>query len=96
VTLADSTPNIRGIEGPVRSISSTPTECPNKERDRASCVVTDDFPTPPLPDRTYVNGPWSAASLNGEVRSTHQHDVLDFGERHDRRCRRYSLFSAKE
>lgn len=46
-------PKRRGIEGPVRSISSIPTEWPARERDRASWVVTEDFPTPPLPERTW-------------------------------------------
>lgn len=52
MTLDDSIESIRGIEGPVRSMSRIPTEWPASESDRASCVVTDDFPTPPLPDRT--------------------------------------------
>lgn len=52
VTFEDSMPKRRGIEGPVRSMSNTPTECPASERDRASWVVIEDLPTPPLPDRT--------------------------------------------
>lgn len=36
----------------MRSMSRIPTEWPASERERASCVVTDDFPTPPLPERT--------------------------------------------
>jgi hypothetical protein len=55
LTLADSTPKRRGIEGPVRSMSRIPTEWPARERESASCVVTEDFPTPPLPERTCVS-----------------------------------------
>ena len=36
VTLADSIPKRRGIDGPVRSISRIPTEWPARERERAS------------------------------------------------------------
>lgn len=42
------------MEGPVRSISRMPTECPLNDRVRASCVVTLDFPTPPLPESTRI------------------------------------------
>jgi hypothetical protein len=52
VTLPDSMPSMRGMEGPVRSMSRMPTEWPADERERASCVVTEDLPTPPLPERT--------------------------------------------
>jgi hypothetical protein len=52
VTLADSMPKRRGIEGPVKSMSSIPTEDPASESDRASWVVIEDLPTPPLPERT--------------------------------------------
>ena len=52
MTLDDSMPKRRGIEGPVKSISRTPTEWPARERERASWVVIEDFPTPPLPERT--------------------------------------------
>lgn len=40
------------MEGPVKSISRIPTEDPARDRERASWVVTEDFPTPPLPERT--------------------------------------------
>lgn len=43
---------MRGMLGPVRSISSTPTLKPLCTRLRASCVVTDDLPTPPFPEST--------------------------------------------
>lgn len=52
VTFADSMPNRRGIEGPVRSMSRIPTLWPARERERASWVVIEDFPTPPFPERT--------------------------------------------
>ena len=54
---------MRGIEGPVRSTSSMPTfglapdgeDSGGKEcRKRASWVLTDDFPTPPLPASTMM------------------------------------------
>src|SRR5260221_9158564 len=44
------TPNIRGIEGPVMSPSSTPTRKPRRFRPTARSPATSDFPTPPLPD----------------------------------------------
>lgn len=52
VIFASSRPTRRGIEGPVRSMSRMPTDLPWRERARASWRVTEDFPTPPLPDRT--------------------------------------------
>ena len=45
-------PRKRGIDGPVRSMSRMPTERPARQSDKASCVVTEDLPTPPLPERT--------------------------------------------
>jgi len=60
VTFADSIPKRRGMEGPVRSISRIPTDFPASERESASCVVMEDFPTPPLPERTYS---WLLARL---------------------------------
>jgi hypothetical protein len=54
VTFEDSIPRRRGMEGPVRSMSRIPTEWPERERERASWVVMEDFPTPPLPDRTLL------------------------------------------
>ena len=42
------------MEGPVRSMSRMPTEWPARERESASCVVMEDFPTPPLPERIWV------------------------------------------
>lgn len=40
------------MEGPVRSMSRIPTDFPCRERERASWRVTEDLPTPPLPERT--------------------------------------------
>lgn len=40
------------MEGPVRSMSRIPTDLPWSESARASWRVTEDFPTPPLPDST--------------------------------------------
>ena len=40
------------MEGPVRSMSRIPTEWPARVSESANCVVIDDLPTPPLPDRT--------------------------------------------
>ena len=53
---ADSMPRKRGMEGPVRSTSRMPTEWPARHSERASCVVTDDLPTPPLPDKIWAVG----------------------------------------
>lgn len=51
VTVADSRLRRWGIEGPVRSMSRMPTEWEAWVRARASWVVTEDLPTPPLPER---------------------------------------------
>ena len=53
------------MEGPVRSMSRIPTEWPVRERERASWVVMEDLPTPPLPERTC--GGVSGESLGREV-----------------------------
>lgn len=42
------------MEGPVRSMSRMPTDLPCRVRARASWRVTEDLPTPPLPDNTYT------------------------------------------
>lgn len=52
LTFEDSMPSRRGMDGPVRSMSRIPTEWPARERESASWVVMEDFPTPPLPERT--------------------------------------------
>lgn len=51
VIFASSNPSNLGIEGPVRSMSRIPTLWPCEESERASWRVTDDLPTPPLPER---------------------------------------------
>lgn len=50
---AFSLPTSRGIEGPVRSMSNMQTDRPRSVRESASWSVTEDFPTPPFPERTY-------------------------------------------
>ena len=52
VIFASSRPRRRGMEGPVRSMSRMPTEWPARDKERASWVVMEDLPTPPLPERT--------------------------------------------
>ena len=49
VTFFPSMPTKRGMFGPVRSTSRTPTLLPCNDNVRASCVVILDLPTPPLP-----------------------------------------------
>ena len=44
LTFSFSMPKNRGIDGPVKSTSRTPTEWPCSDSVRASCVVTLDFP----------------------------------------------------
>ena len=52
ITGSWSTPSIAGTENPYTSASSTPTEWPCRARATARLTVTDDLPTPPLPDET--------------------------------------------
>ncbi len=54
---------MRGIEKPQTSASTAATRCPRSASATDRLVVTDDFPTPPLPDeiastrvRESVNG----------------------------------------
>jgi hypothetical protein len=63
LTFDVSMPRNLGIDGPVRSMSSMPTECPLNESVRASCVVTLDFPTPPLPESTRMISLTSAKDI---------------------------------
>lgn len=49
-TTLPATPSILGIENPPMSASSTPTVRPRCARRAARLTVTDDFPTPPLPE----------------------------------------------
>ena len=54
VTFWSSRPRRRGIDGPVRSMSRMPTLWPWEVRERASWRVTEDLPTPPLPESTRI------------------------------------------
>ena len=47
-------PSIFGIEKPQMSASITPTFLPRRLKAIARLVVTDDFPTPPLPEETAI------------------------------------------
>ena len=49
-----STPNMRGTEKPHTSASSTPMVRPLVARAAARLTVTEDLPTPPLPDATKI------------------------------------------
>ena len=60
-----STPSMRGTEKPQTSASSTPTVRPRAARAAARLTVTEDLPTPPLPDATrmtLVVGPTAVSS----------------------------------
>ena len=46
--------SILGMEGPVMSASSTPTECPCRRSATARSAETEDLPTPPLPLTTAI------------------------------------------
>lgn len=72
-------PNSRGIEGPVRSMSRTPTECPARESERASWVVTEDLPTPPLPERTCR---LLVMLYEAGIEDKYQHNVFYLVQRH--------------
>ena len=52
-----STPNIRGIDGPQRSMSNIPTLWPLAHKVDANCTVAVLLPTPPLPDKTTMVSP---------------------------------------
>ncbi len=93
VTVADSRLRRCGMEGPVRSMSRMPTECEAWVRARASCVVTEDLPTPPLPERICGGGglvgvgelgwvSWGGGSWCGEGGGAYQDDMFDAVERH--------------
>ncbi len=60
-----STPSIRGIEKPQTSASTTPTLLPRCARATARLVVTDDLPTPPLPEAMSSTRVRQAGSANG-------------------------------
>ena len=63
-----STPSIRGIEKPHTSASITATSWPRWARATARLVVTDDLPTPPLPDAISSTRVVLSGSANGMAR----------------------------
>ena len=62
------TPSIRGMEKPQTSASTTATSRPRPARATARLVVTDDLPTPPLPDAMSSTRVDELASANGTDR----------------------------
>ena len=62
------TPSIRGIEKPHTSASTTATPLPRWARATARLVVTDDLPTPPLPDAMSSTRVLRSGSANGMAR----------------------------
>lgn len=66
-TSRPSAPSMRGIEGPHRSMSSTPTEWPFALRVAASWTVAVLFPTPPFPDSTNIVCPTPASTGSAGV-----------------------------
>ena len=67
-TGARSTPSILGIEKPHTSASTMPTRLPRWARATARLVVTDDLPTPPLPDAISSTRVRDDGSANGMAR----------------------------
>ena len=63
-----STPSMRGIEKPHTSASITATFLPRWASATARLVVTDDLPTPPLPDAMSSTRVVLAGSANGMAR----------------------------
>ena len=59
-------PSMRGIEKPQTSASTAATLCPRCASATARFVVTDDLPTPPLPDA--IASTRVRESVNGFVR----------------------------
>ena len=55
------TPSIVAIVGPLRSASSTPTRRPSSAQHAARLAVSDDLPTPPLPETTATTARTSAS-----------------------------------
>ena len=53
-TEAPVRPSMRGIEGPVMSMSNTPTCFPLAASENASCAANVLFPTPPFPESTRI------------------------------------------
>jgi hypothetical protein len=72
------------MEGPVRSTSRMPTECPARDSESASWVVTEDLPTPPLPERTCGEEQLGGSHRGGQSAGTDKNDVFDIFKRHCR------------
>ena len=62
------TPSMRGIEKPHTSASTTATSRPRRASDTDRLVVTDDLPTPPLPEATSSTRVLLPGSANGIAR----------------------------
>ena len=62
------TPSIRGMEKPQTSASTTATSLPSPASATARLVVTEDLPTPPLPDAMSSTRVDELASANGTAR----------------------------
>ena len=67
-----STPSMRGTEKPQMSASSTPTVKPWAARAAARFTVTDDLPTPPLPEATAMTRVVAGTAVSGAAPSTFQ------------------------
>ncbi len=63
-----SMPSMRGIEKPQTSASTTAVFLPRLARLTARLVVTDDLPTPPLPEATSSTRVFEDGSANGMAR----------------------------
>ena len=63
-----SMPSIRGIENPHTSASTTATLRPRAAKATARLTVTEDLPTPPLPEATSRERVRQAGSANGMAR----------------------------
>ena len=65
-----STPSIRGTEKPQMSASMTPTVMPRAASAAARLTVTEDLPTPPLPEATISTRVVAGISVSGALRLT--------------------------
>ena len=61
-------PSIRGTEKPQTSASTTAVRCPAAARATPRFTVTDDFPTPPLPEAISITRVVDVGSVKGMVR----------------------------
>ena len=66
---SSSTPSRSGIECPYTSASSSPTLSPCAAKATARLTVTDDLPTPPLPEAMAITRVWLVGLANGMSRS---------------------------